>query len=145
MSETTLEQFQKLEKIGEGTYGVVYKARNKSTGQVCHWNWITQISHNKLCVTTFEETGGHRDAVLNVLCDLKLVSMSCRNCQILFRQPNAKQFCLKEYLWVMIYVCLTTITILTQACLFTFLHHREFFEFLHFLDFLLFLNVMFFV
>ena len=36
MSETTLEQFQKLEKIGEGTYGVVYKARNKSTGQVCH-------------------------------------------------------------------------------------------------------------
>ncbi|XP_030361634.1 cyclin-dependent kinase 3 isoform X2 [Strigops habroptila] len=28
------EVFQKLEKIGEGTYGVVYKARNKRTGQL---------------------------------------------------------------------------------------------------------------
>ncbi|NXP46436.1 CDK3 kinase, partial [Heliornis fulica] len=28
------EVFQKVEKIGEGTYGVVYKARNKSTGQL---------------------------------------------------------------------------------------------------------------
>ncbi|KAM6376909.1 cyclin-dependent kinase 3 isoform 2-T4 [Pluvialis apricaria] len=28
------EAFQKLEKIGEGTYGVVYKARNKRTGQL---------------------------------------------------------------------------------------------------------------
>ncbi|KAL8163194.1 UNVERIFIED_CONTAM: Cyclin-dependent kinase 3, partial [Gekko kuhli] len=26
--------FQKVEKIGEGTYGVVYKARNKQTGQL---------------------------------------------------------------------------------------------------------------
>nr|QOY46749.1 cyclin-dependent kinase 2 [Ambystoma andersoni] len=28
-----MENFQKVEKIGEGTYGVVYKARNKSTGE----------------------------------------------------------------------------------------------------------------
>lgn len=28
------ENFQKIEKIGEGTYGVVYKARDKTTGQV---------------------------------------------------------------------------------------------------------------
>jgi len=28
------EMFQKLEKIGEGTYGVVYKARYKRTGQL---------------------------------------------------------------------------------------------------------------
>ncbi|NXC18917.1 CDK3 kinase, partial [Corythaeola cristata] len=28
------EVFQKVDKIGEGTYGVVYKARNKRTGQV---------------------------------------------------------------------------------------------------------------
>ena len=27
-----MENFQKIEKIGEGTYGVVYKARDKSTG-----------------------------------------------------------------------------------------------------------------
>lgn len=29
-----MENFQKVEKIGEGTYGVVYKARNKRTGQL---------------------------------------------------------------------------------------------------------------
>ena len=28
-----LDEFQKLEKIGEGTYGVVYKARDKITDQ----------------------------------------------------------------------------------------------------------------
>lgn len=28
-----LNDFQKLEKIGEGTYGVVYKARDKITEQ----------------------------------------------------------------------------------------------------------------
>jgi serine/threonine protein kinase len=27
-----MEDFQKIEKIGEGTYGVVYKAKNKKTG-----------------------------------------------------------------------------------------------------------------
>lgn len=29
-----MDNFQKVEKIGEGTYGVVYKAKNKSTGEV---------------------------------------------------------------------------------------------------------------
>ncbi|KAI9575892.1 cyclin-dependent kinase 1 [Glossina fuscipes] len=29
-----MEDFQKIEKIGEGTYGVVYKGRNKITGQI---------------------------------------------------------------------------------------------------------------
>lgn len=29
-----MEDFQKIEKIGEGTYGVVYKGRNKTTGQI---------------------------------------------------------------------------------------------------------------
>nr|XP_014337743.1 PREDICTED: cyclin-dependent kinase 3 isoform X4 [Bos mutus] len=29
-----MDMFQKVEKIGEGTYGVVYKARNKETGQL---------------------------------------------------------------------------------------------------------------
>lgn len=30
----TMDNFQKVEKIGEGTYGVVYKARNRETGEV---------------------------------------------------------------------------------------------------------------
>lgn len=28
----TIEDFVKIEKIGEGTYGVVYKGKNKKTG-----------------------------------------------------------------------------------------------------------------
>jgi cyclin-dependent kinase 2 len=32
MERTSIERYQKLEKIGEGTYGVVYKSRDKQTG-----------------------------------------------------------------------------------------------------------------
>ena len=29
-----MDQFQKIEKIGEGTYGIVYKAKDKETGKL---------------------------------------------------------------------------------------------------------------
>ncbi len=29
-----MQDYEKIEKIGEGTYGVVYKGRNKVTGEV---------------------------------------------------------------------------------------------------------------
>ena len=29
-----MDQFQKIEKIGEGTYGIVYKAKDMETGQL---------------------------------------------------------------------------------------------------------------
>jgi cyclin-dependent kinase len=29
-----MERYQKLEKIGEGTYGVVYKAKDRMSGQI---------------------------------------------------------------------------------------------------------------
>lgn len=29
-----MDNFQKIEKIGEGTYGVVYKAKDKQTGEI---------------------------------------------------------------------------------------------------------------
>ena len=33
MDESSMESFQKIEKIGEGTYGVVYKAKEKVSGK----------------------------------------------------------------------------------------------------------------
>ena len=29
-----MEAYQKLEKVGEGTYGVVYKAKNRESGDI---------------------------------------------------------------------------------------------------------------
>ena len=45
-----MENFQKIEKIGEGTYGVVYKARDKVSGRLVALKkirldaWVVMIS-----------------------------------------------------------------------------------------------------
>ena len=31
---SSMEKYQKIEKIGEGTYGVVYKAKNRASGEL---------------------------------------------------------------------------------------------------------------
>ena len=38
--ESPDEWFKFLEKLGEGTYGVVYKGINKETGEVSRFFWI---------------------------------------------------------------------------------------------------------
>jgi len=50
--EPSLDQYQKLEKIGEGTYGVVYKARNKSTGKMVALKKIRLECDDEGCPST---------------------------------------------------------------------------------------------
>ena len=48
--------FQKLEKIGEGTYGIVYKARDKNTGKLVALKKIRPESENEgIPATTIRE------------------------------------------------------------------------------------------
>jgi serine/threonine protein kinase len=35
MQAAKIDRYEKLENIGEGTYGVVYKARDTQTGEIC--------------------------------------------------------------------------------------------------------------
>ena len=42
-----LEQYVRIEKIGEGTYGVVYKAKNRVTGEL--------VAMKKIRLTNSEE------------------------------------------------------------------------------------------
>jgi hypothetical protein len=39
-SHLRLEDFTKLEKIGEGTYGIVYKGKNKRTGELVTYYFV---------------------------------------------------------------------------------------------------------
>ncbi|XP_002162867.1 cyclin-dependent kinase 1 [Hydra vulgaris] len=47
-----LEAFQKLEKIGEGTYGVVYKAKNRITGELVALKKIRLECDDEGCPST---------------------------------------------------------------------------------------------
>lgn len=37
-SQSAMEAFEKLEKVGEGTYGEVYRARERATGKIVALN-----------------------------------------------------------------------------------------------------------
>ena len=43
-----MERYQKMEKIGEGTYGVVYKAKDRVTGEIIALKKIRLESNNSL-------------------------------------------------------------------------------------------------
>lgn len=35
-TSSNVDRYEKMEKLGEGTYGVVYKAKDRNTGEVSH-------------------------------------------------------------------------------------------------------------
>jgi serine/threonine protein kinase len=41
-SKNQLDKYVKLDKLGEGTYGLVYKARNSETGEVSNQKPLTK-------------------------------------------------------------------------------------------------------
>ena len=41
MDEYSLDGYDLLDKIGEGTYGDVYKARKKSNGKICAIKFVS--------------------------------------------------------------------------------------------------------
>lgn len=42
-----LENYDKMEVLGEGTYGIVYKAKNKTTGEIVALKMIRLMSEDE--------------------------------------------------------------------------------------------------
>lgn len=42
-TSTDVDRYEKLEKLGEGTYGVVYKAKDRNTGEVTNSTSLNKI------------------------------------------------------------------------------------------------------
>jgi serine/threonine protein kinase len=53
------ERFQKIEKVGEGTYGVVYKAKEKNTGDLVALKKIRLDTSDFVCLREFVNENVH--------------------------------------------------------------------------------------
>ena len=42
-----LDNYDKMEVLGEGTYGIVYKAKNKTTNEICALKMIRLMSEEE--------------------------------------------------------------------------------------------------
>ena len=51
-TSSNVDRYEKMEKLGEGTYGVVYKARDKNTGEV-----IVRIISKPIRIMSFKIKG----------------------------------------------------------------------------------------
>ncbi len=44
-TSANVDRYEKMEKLGEGTYGVVYKAKDKNTGEVSQRSYNPILSN----------------------------------------------------------------------------------------------------
>lgn len=67
--ESKMGDFVKIEKIGEGTYGVVYKGRNKITGKI--------VAMKKIRLESEDE--GIPSTAIRSLSNMLIVLLCCYN------------------------------------------------------------------
>jgi len=73
-----MDNFVKIEKIGEGTYGVVYKARDKLTGKLVALKKIrleTYVRHRKF-IGKYKQIASVSLSLLSLSLSLSLLSLS---------------------------------------------------------------------
>lgn len=52
-----MDKYSKISKLGEGTYGVVYKAQNRETGEVVALKRIRLDSEDEVCKRFWSASG----------------------------------------------------------------------------------------
>ena len=60
LATVKVEDFTKLEKIGEGTYGVVFKGRNKKTGELVREQSLRKLKRRQSTATAARHCYEHR-------------------------------------------------------------------------------------
>ena len=63
-AKNQLDKYQKLDKLGEGTYGLVYKAKNQETGEVSHYFRIPYLWSRIIRSRFLGEFGSLKDSII---------------------------------------------------------------------------------
>ena len=72
-----MERYQKMEKIGEGTYGIVYKARDRVSGEIIALKKIRLEAEDEGIPSTAIREISLWVEVLSILCLLDIGCMMC--------------------------------------------------------------------